>query len=79
MEWPATAAIRLINMQLNGWLMMNKLSWFDRLLLKVAVAKALARNFDEISNGLAQAKAAFDEINSWPAPMCGSDKPNPGQ
>lgn len=39
------------------------LTWFDRLLLKIAIAKALARHCEDLPDWVRQARNAFGEIN----------------
>ena len=41
----------------------GRLAWFDRLLLKIAVAKALARHGEDLTRSADDARKAFHQIN----------------
>jgi len=41
----------------------GRLGWFDRLLLKIAIAKALARHGEDIERSAADARRALQDVN----------------
>lgn len=40
-----------------------KLGWFDRLLIKIALAKAVARHCEDVPHSASRVASAFKEIN----------------